>query len=110
MIEGVKVMGKKVMTAAAENFSSLFFSEDKQKEKKDKPMKKKETKTETIRTAVSVPEGYELRPERKRARLQLLLTETTSKALKERATNEGKSVNELVNEIIETYLKGETKK
>ena len=54
---------------------------------------------------VKVPEGYRLVKETKSARLQLLIRPTTKAGLKDAAAEKGISLNNLVNEIFERYLK-----
>ena len=93
-------MAKNFSTAAEENLSKIFGNPEKEKPKKKKSEDAPKTEQGTI------PEGYELRPERKTKRLQLLLTNTTLEKLKKKAAAEGKSVNELANEIFTEHLKG----
>lgn len=56
------------------------------------------------------PEGYKVNPlyiETKSERLQLLIQPSLKKALKEEAKRQSRSVNDLVNTILEEALKGE---
>ena len=56
------------------------------------------------------PEGYHTNPlyiENKSKRLQLLTKPSTAEKLKAKAQREGRSVNDIVNTILEEALKGE---
>lgn len=52
----------------------------------------------------SIPKGYRLAKEYKSERLQLLIRPTTKEGLKEEATAQGISLNDLANNIFEEYL------
>lgn len=52
-----------------------------------------------------VPKGYRLKPLPKNERMHCLVTTETRTALREIATRRGISVNKLINEIFEEYLK-----
>lgn len=93
-------MAKEFKTKIDANMANFFDESEKEKPKKKKAEDAPKTEQGTI------PEGYELRPERKTKRLQLLLTNTTLEKLKRKAAAEGKSVNELANEIFTEHLKG----
>lgn len=54
---------------------------------------------------IEIPFGYELRPQKRTRRLQLLTIPAIYDELKRIADNEGVSVNELCNDIFMEYLK-----
>lgn len=54
----------------------------------------------------TVEKGYQIIPEYKTERLQLLLKPSTKKDLKRIAERDRISVNELINKILEDYTKG----
>ena len=51
-----------------------------------------------------VPKGYRLEKETKSVRLQLLVRPGTKEAIKDLAEQQGLSMNDLVNTILEEYL------
>ena len=57
----------------------------------------------------TVPKGYKLVQEAKSKRIQLLVRPVTFKGLKELSEERQESVNEIINRLIEDYLKGEGK-
>ena len=57
-------------------------------------------------TPTSLAKGYQIIPEYKTERLQLLLKPSTKQDLKAIAAEEGTSVNDLINKILEDYTKG----
>lgn len=62
------------------------------------------------REVAPAPEGYKVNPlyiETKSERLQLLVTPSLKKALKEKAKSQSRSVNDLINSILEDTVKGE---
>lgn len=88
------------------NPAAAFISEAEQEE----PIK--ETTTEENTTDdnfFEVPEGYRLRRESKTIRLQLLIRPTTKKYLKQIAEERKVSMNDLVNGILENFIKEENK-
>lgn len=58
---------------------------------------------------LNIPKGYVLTQEPKSQRVQLLIRPTTKQGIKEIAEAEGLSMNELINKILEDYLKGANK-
>lgn len=52
-----------------------------------------------------IPKGYILKPEAKSERLNLLIKPSTKEGIKEAAEVKRTSVNNLINEILEDYLK-----
>lgn len=64
----------------------------------------KETTSEQAQNGVTIPKGYRLAPEQKSQRLQLLIKPSTKDGIKNAATMQGISVNELINNILEEYL------
>lgn len=56
--------------------------------------------------AAAIPEGYKLVREAKTERLQILLRPTTHAKLKALAAEQGISKNELINNLIDEYIKG----
>lgn len=81
-------MGKNFKTSAAE----LFMTST------EEPIE------ETYKAPETVKKGYQIIPEYKTARMQLLLKPSTKKDLKILAANEGISLNELCNKILEDYI------
>lgn len=55
--------------------------------------------------AVEIPKGYILAKENKSERLQLLIRPTLKQGIKKAAELEGVSANNLINDIIEEYLR-----
>ncbi len=55
----------------------------------------------------AVPDGYRLAPEPKSKRLNLLIRPSVYDALKQNAIVQNVSVNQLINEILQNYIKGE---
>ena len=51
-----------------------------------------------------IPSGYMIMPEVKSERLQLLIKPATKQAMKAEAIRAGKSVNALINEILEDHI------
>lgn len=120
-------MGKKdfTQTAAQQNLMKFFNKEEaapgtdaEQAQETKKPIKKKASKKDTAGAAdqsqaaegSNTPFGYVLKKESKSQRATILFRQSTLKALKEKASEEGKSFNELCTEILENYLKGEATK
>lgn len=119
-------MGKKdfTQTAAQQNLMKFFNKEGaapgtdaEQAQETKKPIKKKASKKDTAGAAdqsqaegSNTPFGYVLKKESKSQRATILFRQSTLKALKEKASEEGKSFNELCTEILENYLKGEATK
>ena len=114
-------MGKKdfsqVGQTAAQQVLNNFFDTgstapgpETEKPKEKKPRKKVEldhSRTDQRQPGGEVPPGYVLKKESKSERATILFRHSTLKALREKAAQEGKSFNELCNEILENYLKGE---
>ena len=120
-------MGKKdfTQTAAQQNLMKFFNKEEaapgtdaEQPQETKKPIKKKASKKDTAGAADqsqaaegnNTPFGYVLKKESKSQRATILFRQSTLKALKEKASEEGKSFNELCTEILENYLKGDATK
>ncbi len=55
----------------------------------------------------AVPVGYRITPEPKSKRLNLLIRPSVYDALKQNAIVQNVSVNQLINEILQNYIKGE---
>ena len=75
----------------------------------DAGTKKKAGKTNTKATPIkkdSIPLGYELKPESKSKRLNLLIRPTVYEALKDKAKAEGVSANEYINNLILKDIEG----
>lgn len=72
-----------------------FLTQAKKTIKKDTP--KKNAKGNTV----SIPIGYELRPETKSKRLNLLIKPSVYDLLKETADAEGQTINSYINNLIE---------
>ena len=56
-----------------------------------------------------VPEGYRLNPayiEKRDQRINVLLTRSTKDSLRDLARETGRSVNDIINEALERYLRG----
>ena len=53
-----------------------------------------------------IPKGYRLVRESKNQRTQILLRPTTKQTLRDMAEEQGKSLNELINSILEDYIDG----
>ncbi|SNH86714.1 hypothetical protein [Streptococcus pneumoniae] len=69
---------------------------------------KEEAPQEHKQAGQSIPEGYKANPEyieKKNRRLQLLMQPSLYKLLKERALEEGTSVNNLIHELLEKVVK-----
>lgn len=69
---------------------------------------KEETPQEYKQAGQNIPEGYKVNPEyieKKSRRLQLLMQPSLYKLLKERALEEGTSVNNLIHELLEKVVK-----
>ena len=69
---------------------------------------KEETPQTQKQTDNKTPEGYKVNPEyieKKSRRLQLLMQPSLYKLLKERALEEGTSVNNLIHELLEKAVK-----
>ena len=64
-----------------------------------------ETPHQTERTGAAIPKGYKVVKENKSQRLQLLVRPTLKNAIKEEAAEQGLSMNDLINNIFEEYLK-----
>lgn len=65
-------------------------------------------KEETLPEVNRAPEGYKINPmyiEKKSKRVQLLMQPSLYSLLKARATEEGKSVNDMLHSILEKELK-----
>ena len=100
-------------TMAKQNFNNLFGTDEQatepsRSEPKETPKKKtkkpiKEKAAEETKGAF-VPVGYVLKKEGKSQRATILFRPSTLNGLKQRAEEEGKSFNELCNEILENYL------
>lgn len=65
-----------------------------------------EKEAETSAEGAVVPKGYILVQERKNKRLQLLVRPTMYETLKNISKKQDISVNEIVNQALEQYLKG----
>lgn len=63
-----------------------------------------EEKKEKEAAAVKIPIGYEIKPETKSQRVQVLMQPSIHKELKVKAAQEGISLNALINEILRNYL------
>ena len=59
--------------------------------------------------AAAVPDGYVLKRESKTRRTSLVLRPSTFEKLEDLAADQGKSRNDLINEIIEQYINDNTK-
>ena len=57
----------------------------------------------------TVPEGYKLIKESKSVRMTILIRPTVKTALKKSADSQGLSMNDLINQLIESYLEGQGK-
>lgn len=66
---------------------------------------KKTHKAETIK-ADNLPIGYEIKPESKTKRLNLLIRPSIYEALKDKAQAAGTSVNDYINEILAREVQG----
>lgn len=66
---------------------------------KSKPKQKKESKID-----FEVPKGYELKKQSKSESMHLLVRPLTRETLQNKAEIEGKSLNQVVNEILEDYI------
>lgn len=53
-----------------------------------------------------IPKGYKLVKESKSARTQILLRPATKEALREAAEEQGISLNELINTVLDSYIEG----
>lgn len=62
-------------------------------------------KTEPVKETATIPKGYKLVKEAKSERTQFLLRPTTKEAIKEAAAERGVSMNDLVNDILDEYIK-----
>lgn len=74
-----------------------------------RPLHKGEKATSAHVKTTDAPEGFKANPlfvETKSRRLQLLVQPSLYEAIKERATAEGQSVNELVHKILEDAIRG----
>ena len=94
-------MAKKTFIQDIENPAELFISS---KAKAPAPAQAEEA------PEGKAPEGYHTNPlyiENKSKRLQLLTKPSTAEKLKAKAQREGRSVNDIVNTILEEALKGE---
>ena len=88
---------KKTFKESLENPAELFISKP-----IEAPAKQDQTAT--------APEGYRINPlfiENKSKRLQLLTKPSTAEKLKAKATREGRSVNDIINTILEDALREE---
>lgn len=56
--------------------------------------------------AAAIPDGYKIIREAKTERLQILIRPTTHEKLKHIAAETGQSKNEIINNLIENYIKG----
>lgn len=94
----------KSFKTTAENFISVADTQPLE-ERQEEPEKAPEKKAQEEQTApaVNIPKGYRLEKELKSERLQLLIRPTTKQALKDKATKEGVSVNDLINSILDEY-------
>lgn len=70
-----------------------------------KPKTKRKATTPKAEAPI-VARGFQVVPEYKKERLQLLLKPSTKEDLKRIAQEDGVSVNELINRILEDYTKG----
>ena len=104
-------MGKKSFKDALDNPAELFITKPAEDHTEDTETEEPNTGNQTSNNLVKKPpEGYKLNPlfvEIKSRRLQLLIKPSIFDKLKARAKREGTSLNNLVNEILETYTKGE---
>ncbi len=63
-----------------------------------------EPQTDPRQEGFTIPKGYRLEKEHKSARMQLLVRPATKEAIKDLADEQGLSMNDLINEILEEYL------
>ena len=94
---------------ATKNFkqpaADLFISQ------KEEPSQKPKRKASPLKAEEpTVKRGYQVIPEYKKERLQLLLKPSTKEDLKKIAQKDKISVNELINRILEDYIKGREEK
>lgn len=68
------------------------------------PEEKKKTVTRKKTPAVDVPKGYRLVKEGKSVRMTIIVRPATKEALADEALYQSRSVNDLINEILEKYL------
>ena len=91
---------KKTFKGSLENPAELFIS---------KPVEAP-AETKEQETPATAPEGYHTNPlyiENKSKRLQLLTKPSTAEKLRAKAQREGRSVNDIVNTILEEALREE---
>ena len=92
---------------ATKNFkqpaADLFISQKEEPKQKQKP---KPTPTPLKAQEQTAPRGFQVIPEYKKERLQLLLKPSTKEDLKRIAKQDGISVNELINRILEEHIAG----
>ena len=86
--------------------NNAFFSQEKPKPERKKNVSADPEPTEEKASAPSIPEGYFKisRSEPKNKRIQLLITQTVYDKMKDRASAEGISFNELALRTFETFL------
>ena len=92
-------MAKKTFKDAITNPAELFISSATETRAEEKP---------ALETPTEAPKGYKVNPifiETKSKRLQLLIRPSTVESLKAEALKEGKSLNDLVNSILEAHIK-----
>lgn len=91
-------MAKDFTTQAGAFLQAEAAKKKPQTPKQEKPKKPKTTPQET--KADNIPIGYELKPESKTKRLNLLIRPSLYEALKSKAKATGKSVNDYLNDLI----------
>ena len=77
-----------------------------QKQAEQKTSAKKNAKPKAKADNNNIPLGYELKPESKSKRLNLLIRPTVYEALKDKAKAEGVSANEYINNLILKDIEG----
>ena len=65
------------------------------------------TYNEAAPAVAAIPEGYKLVREAKTERLQILLRPTVHEKLKRIAAERGTSKNEIINNLVEEFVKGD---
>lgn len=87
------------------NAAELFISAAPDPEPaKDEPVTTKEPSATIANDGNAIPKGYKLVKENKSDRMQLLIRPAVKNALKQEATAQGVSMNDLTNSILEEYL------
>lgn len=101
-------MAKKSFKGNIDNPAELFISNtNTETEEKMKENRKKVGKMVSTSNGAKAPEGYKINPlyiETKSKRLQLLIKPSTANKLKAKAEQEKRSVNDIINSILEEVL------